>query len=54
MVHSDLRYRGKVGNGITLVGVNGKKFPGIREHLKVNIEDVYKGLKSDHNSFPDD
>ena len=54
LVHFDLRYRNKIGERIVLCGVNGTKFPGIREHLKNNIEDVYTGLKTNHESFPDD
>jgi D-galacturonate reductase len=54
LVHFDLKYRKKIGDRIVLVGVNGKKFPGIREHLKKNIENVYTGLDTAHESFPDD
>ncbi len=54
LVHFDLKYRKKIGDRIVLVGVNGTKFPGIREHLKKNIEDAYTGLITAHESFPDD
>lgn len=49
----DLRQRGKVGR-IGLCGVNGKKFPEIREHLKSKIEDVYLNLPVHMETFPDD
>ena len=36
------------------VGVNGTKFPGIREHLKKNIAQVYSDMPTDFESFPAD
>lgn len=39
----DLRRRGKIGH-LAMCGVNGTKFPGIREHMKSAIGDVYTGL----------
>jgi len=49
----DLRRRGKVGK-LSMVGTSGKKFPGIREHLKKNIANVYNNLDTSFTSFPDD
>jgi D-galacturonate reductase len=49
----DLRRRGKVGD-LSMVGVSGKKFPAIREHLKKNINQAYNGLDVSFNSFPSD
>jgi D-galacturonate reductase len=48
----DLRRRGKVGK-LGMVGVNGKKFPAIREHLKKNIQEVYNNLDTSFDSYPD-
>ncbi|KND93410.1 putative oxidoreductase YdgJ, partial [Tolypocladium ophioglossoides CBS 100239] len=47
----DLRRRGKVGQ-LGMVGVNGTKFPAIREHLDKNITQVYNGLDTSFASFP--
>jgi D-galacturonate reductase len=49
----DLRRRGLVGN-LSMVGVNGKKYPQIRQHLEKNICDVYNGLDVSFSSFPAD
>ncbi|GAQ36509.1 hypothetical protein AtubIFM55763_008308 [Aspergillus tubingensis] len=49
----DLRRRGKVGD-LSMVGVSGSKFPGIREHLQKNISEVYNGLDVSFTSFPAD
>ncbi|KAH2767683.1 hypothetical protein KXW10_007619 [Aspergillus fumigatus] len=49
----DLRRRGKVGK-LSMVGVSGRKFPGIREHLRKNISEVYNGLDVSFESFPAD
>ncbi|KAM7201755.1 hypothetical protein V8F20_004716 [Naviculisporaceae sp. PSN 640] len=48
----DLRRRGKVGK-LGMVGVNGKKFPAIREHLHKNITLAYNNLDTSFDSFPD-
>ena len=37
-----------------MVGVSGKKFPAIREHLQKNISDAYNGLDVSFKSFPSD
>ncbi|GKZ64026.1 hypothetical protein AnigIFM50267_000318 [Aspergillus niger] len=49
----DLRHRGKVGD-LSMVGVSGSKFPGIRAHLQKNISEVYNGLDVSFTSFPAD
>uniref|UniRef100_A0A8H7KC02 Gfo/Idh/MocA-like oxidoreductase N-terminal domain-containing protein n=1 Tax=Bionectria ochroleuca TaxID=29856 RepID=A0A8H7KC02_BIOOC len=47
----DLRRRGKVSN-LSMVGVNGTKFPAIREHLHKNITQAYNGLDTSFESYP--
>ncbi|KAH7008442.1 hypothetical protein EDB80DRAFT_436895 [Ilyonectria destructans] len=47
----DLRRREKV-NKLSMVGVNGKKFPAIREHLHKNISQAYNNLDTSFESFP--
>ncbi|KAG6001673.1 hypothetical protein E4U43_001263 [Claviceps pusilla] len=49
----DLRRRGKVDK-LSMVGVNGTKFPAIRQHLQQNITQVYNGLDTSFESFPAD
>lgn len=49
----DLRRRGKVGR-ISMCGVNGKKFPGIRAHMKRCIAEVYNDMDLTCNTFPGD
>ncbi|PYH92621.1 NAD(P)-binding protein [Aspergillus ellipticus CBS 707.79] len=49
----DLRRRGKVGD-LSMVGVSGHKFPGIRSHLQKNISEVYNNLDVTFASFPAD
>jgi D-galacturonate reductase len=49
----DLRRRGKVGR-LGLAGVNGKKYPGIRAHMKKCIEVPYKGISTTVETFPRD
>ncbi|KAL2191225.1 D-galacturonic acid reductase [Thermothelomyces heterothallicus CBS 203.75] len=49
----DLRRRGKVGK-LSMAGVNGKKFPAIREHLYRNISLVYNNLDTSFESYPAD
>ncbi|GAB1314272.1 hypothetical protein MFIFM68171_04482 [Madurella fahalii] len=48
----DLRRRGKVGK-LGMVGVNGTKFPAIREHLHKNITLAYN-LDTSFDSYPAD
>ncbi|KAL8298754.1 hypothetical protein RB597_007391 [Gaeumannomyces tritici] len=49
----DLRRRGKVGK-LAMVGVNGTKYPAIREHLHKNISLAYNNLDTSFQSFPAD
>lgn len=49
----DLRRRGKVGK-LGMVGVNGAKYPAIREHLHKNITLAYNNLDTSFESFPAD
>lgn len=37
LVMFDLRRRGKVAQRLSMCGVNGAKFPGIRAHMQRNI-----------------
>eukprot|EP01067_Filipodium_phascolosomae_P000793 Filipodium_phascolosomae@DN1575_c0_g1_i1.p1 len=55
LVLMDMVRRGMVGE-IGIVGVNGKKMPVIREHIKKEISDVYKGMMSPLNirTWPSD
>jgi D-galacturonate reductase len=48
----DLRSKGLV-NRIGMVGVNGKKFPGIRKHLQRMVGDPY-GLDTQCDTYPGD
>ena len=47
----DLRRQGLVDR-LLMAGTNGKKFPGIRQHLKTCVEAVYRDLATDVESFP--
>eukprot|EP00055_Hartaetosiga_balthica_P006179 m.19062 g.19062 ORF g.19062 m.19062 type:complete len:440 (-) comp5062_c0_seq1:73-1392(-) len=49
----ELRRLGHVAE-ISMAGTTGKKFGGIRDHLKTKISDVYGGLDVSINSFPAD
>ena len=49
----DLRRRGKVGQ-LSMVGVNGSKYPAIREHLHKNITLAYNNLDTSFISHPAD
>jgi D-galacturonate reductase len=49
----DLRRRGKVDR-VGMCGVNGKKFPGIRNHMQKNIGDVYKDMDLTCDTYPSD
>lgn len=51
----DLRRRDKV-NRLAMCGVNGTKFPGIREHMQENIVNVYQDMNyiNDMETFPND
>ncbi|KAN0100763.1 hypothetical protein V8E55_000747 [Tylopilus felleus] len=47
----DLRRLGKVDK-LGMVGVNGSKFPLIRQHLQENIGNVYKDIDTSFEEFP--
>eukprot|EP00522_Entomoneis_paludosa_P006486 CAMPEP_0172455074 /NCGR_PEP_ID=MMETSP1065-20121228/11875_1 /TAXON_ID=265537 /ORGANISM="Amphiprora paludosa, Strain CCMP125" /LENGTH=448 /DNA_ID=CAMNT_0013207525 /DNA_START=75 /DNA_END=1421 /DNA_ORIENTATION=+ len=49
----DLRRRSKV-NRVGMCGVNGKKFPGIRQHMQTNIGIVYADMDLTCETFPND
>ncbi|KAF4623022.1 hypothetical protein D9613_001951 [Agrocybe pediades] len=49
----DLRRLGKVDH-LSMVGVNGKKFPAIRQHLEKNIAGAYKDMDVTFEEFPKD
>ncbi|KAK4251091.1 hypothetical protein VTI28DRAFT_7123 [Corynascus sepedonium] len=49
----DLRRRGKVGK-LSMAGVNGTKYPAIREHLHKNITLAYNNLDTSFESYPAD
>ncbi|TFK57367.1 D-galacturonic acid reductase [Heliocybe sulcata] len=49
----DLRRLGKVDK-LSMVGVNGGKFPAIRKHLQENIAGVYKDLDVSFDAFPEE
>uniref|UniRef100_A0A7S4VCI2 Gfo/Idh/MocA-like oxidoreductase N-terminal domain-containing protein n=1 Tax=Alexandrium monilatum TaxID=311494 RepID=A0A7S4VCI2_9DINO len=54
LVCLDLRMRGKLGR-LGMCGVNGKKFPAIRAHMKRVLGDVYEGIDpSVIETFPED
>ncbi|KAI9736670.1 MAG: hypothetical protein M1834_000874 [Cirrosporium novae-zelandiae] len=48
----DLRRRGKVGN-LSMVGIAGDIYAGIREHFKKNISEVYNNLDVSFTSYPE-
>lgn len=49
----DLRRRNKVDR-LGMCGVNGKKFPGIRQHMQSNIGNVYQDMDLTCDTFPTD
>lgn len=49
----DLRNRNKVDR-LGLCGVDGRKFPAMRTHIKSVISDVYSGLDTTVETFPSD
>ncbi|TWU31211.1 putative oxidoreductase YdgJ [Novipirellula artificiosorum] len=49
----DLRRRGRVGD-LAMVGTNGTKFPGLRQHLHDAIETTYRDMNVDVLTFPAD
>jgi len=52
----DLRspHRGSKVGKIKMVGTNGTKFPGIREHFQKNIAAIYRDMEVEIGSFPAD
>jgi len=48
-----MRRRGLVSD-LSMVGVSGRKFPAIRDHLHRNISQVYNGLDVSFTSYPAD
>eukprot|EP00916_Digyalum_oweni_P014211 GHVL01023286.1.p2 GENE.GHVL01023286.1~~GHVL01023286.1.p2 ORF type:complete len:110 (+),score=9.67 GHVL01023286.1:37-366(+) len=53
LVLIDLKRRGFVSK-LGMVGVNGKKFPLIREHLKNSIKNCYKDMDTHFETWPSD
>lgn len=49
----DLRRRGRISE-LRMAGTNGTKFPGIRDHLRRAIGDVYRDMDPRFDSFPAD
>ena len=49
----DLKRRGKLGR-IAMVGTNGTKFPGIREHCQRLIAEPYRNMDVSFDSYPAD
>lgn len=49
----ELRRQGRVGN-LTMVGTNGTKMQGIRQHLQKMIGDVYQGIDVSLETLPAD
>ncbi len=47
-------HRGGKVRKAKMVGTSGTKFPGIRDHLKRNLEQVYTDMKVEFESFPND
>lgn len=52
LVMFDLRRRNLISSEIKMVGTNGDKFPGIRQHFKTNIEKKYKEMDTSFTSYP--
>ncbi|KDN52946.1 NAD(P)-binding protein [Tilletiaria anomala UBC 951] len=49
----DLRRRGLLGKDISMVGTNGDKFDGIRNHLTQNIENKYRDMDTTFTAYPE-
>lgn len=49
----DLRRLGKVDK-LSMVGVNGSKFPAIRQHLDSKIGQIYKDMDTSFTAFPEE
>ncbi|EST09806.1 Oxidoreductase, N-terminal [Kalmanozyma brasiliensis GHG001] len=52
LVMFDLRRRGLIAPEIKMVGTNGDKFPGIRNHFAKNIESKYRDMSTEFTSYP--
>ena len=52
LVMFDLRRRGLIAPEIKMVGTNGDKFTGIRQHFRTNIEAKYREMSTEFTSFP--
>ncbi|CDR98628.1 uncharacterized protein SPSC_02412 [Sporisorium scitamineum] len=52
LVMFDLRRRGLVAPEIKMVGTNGDKFAGIRQHFRKNIESKYRDMSTEFTSYP--
>lgn len=52
LVMFDLRRRKLISPEIKMVGTNGDKFAGIRNHFKTNIEAKYRDMSTEFTSFP--
>ncbi|PWN48312.1 NAD(P)-binding protein [Violaceomyces palustris] len=53
LVLFDLRRRKLVGPELSMVGTNGDKFDGIRNHFKNNIEGKYRDMDTQFLGFPE-
>ncbi|MCA9212514.1 MAG: Gfo/Idh/MocA family oxidoreductase [Planctomycetales bacterium] len=49
----DLRRQGKLDR-LLMAGTNGQKFPGIRQHFRQNVAEVYRDMDVRFDSFPAD
>lgn len=52
LVMFDLRRRHLIAPEIKMVGTNGDKFSGIRNHFKTNIESKYREMDTTFTSYP--
>ncbi|TKY90447.1 hypothetical protein EX895_000445 [Sporisorium graminicola] len=52
LVMFDLRRRGLISPEIKMVGTNGDKFVGIRQHFEKNIESKYRDMSTAFTSYP--
>ena len=52
MNENQIIYKTSQVDKLSMVGVNGKKFPAIREHLQENIAGVYKDMDLSFDGFP--
>ncbi|SPO20739.1 probable NAD binding Rossmann fold oxidoreductase [Ustilago trichophora] len=53
LVMFDLRRRNLIAPEIKMVGTNGDKFAGIRNHFKTNIESKYRDMDTTFTSYPE-